>query len=123
MSALLVEDLVGETPAHSLVGSWRHMERGAQGRPQLVALPGGDLGAVAAPGLRSGAVAPVAERPSVAVGSDSWQLTDRGIAVAVVLFLAVVVAAAVVMVGAFLSVSNAPLPQVSTVQAGASGQV
>ena len=38
-----------------------------------------------------------------------WQLTDRGIAVAVVTFLAVLLTAAVVLVGAFLAVPERPV--------------
>lgn len=41
-----------------------------------------------------------------------WRLTDRGIAVAVVTFLAVLLTAAVVLVGAFLAVPERPVSAV-----------
>lgn len=46
-----------------------------------------------------------AARPAAA----GWQLTERGIAVAVIGFISVFVTALVVLIGAFLAVSNEPL--------------
>lgn len=110
MSALLAEDLTATIPvALPSVGTqprrWRHVERGPVSRPLLVALPGGRPGGVAAPGARSLSAPAAVSGPA----SSSWQLTDRGLAVVVIFFLALVATAAVVMVGGFLSVSNAPV--------------
>ena len=110
MSALLAEDLAATIPATlPSVGTrprrWRHVERGPVSRPQLVALPGGRPCGVAAPGVRSVGAPAAAARPS----ASSWQLTDRGIAVVVLFFLALVATAAVVLVGSFLAVSDAPV--------------
>lgn len=92
MSALLVDDLIVATPTRpQSAAAWRHVEREVQARPQLVALPGGRHA-----------------RPRPAA-SGSWQLTDRGIAVVVGFFLALLTTAAVVLVTGFLSVSDAPL--------------
>nr|WP_300149066.1 hypothetical protein [Propionicimonas sp.] len=109
MSALLVDDMVVPVPTRPQPGRWRHVERGPQARPRLVGLPGGRPEGVPAPELRP--ARPGASRPAAA-SAESWQLTDRGIAVVVIFFLAVVAAAAVVLVGGFLSVSDAPLPSV-----------
>lgn len=46
-----------------------------------------------------------AARPAAA----GWQLTERGIAVAVIGFISVFVTALVVLIGAFLAVPNEPL--------------
>lgn len=110
MSALLVDDLVVPVPTRPQPGRWRHVERGPQARPQVVGLPGGRPEGVPAPELRAArpAVTAVA-RPAAAPRADGWHLTDRGIAVVVVFFLAVVATAAVVLVTSFLSVSDAPL--------------
>ena len=110
MSALLVDDLVVPVPVRPQPGRWRHVERGPQARPQVVSLPGGRPEGVPAPELRATAPAAKAAARPIAPRGDSWQLTDRGIAVVVVFFLAVVATAAVVLVTSFLSVSNAPLP-------------
>lgn len=108
MSALPVDDLVVRVPTGPQSTRWRHVESGPQSRPQLVGLPGGRPQGVAAPRLRPASVSRPLPRPTAT--RDSWQLTDRGIAVVVVLFLTVVAVAAVVLVGAFLSVSDAPVP-------------
>jgi hypothetical protein len=47
--------------------------------------------------------------PIVSPARPSWKLTDRGIAVVLTLFVALVLAGAAVLFGAFLSVSDAPL--------------
>jgi hypothetical protein len=59
---------------------------------------------VAAPGAPTVVAPAAASRPA-----STWQLTDRGLAVVVMFFLALVATAAVVMVGGFLAVSNAPV--------------
>lgn len=105
MSALLVDDLVATVPTRTRPGRWRHVERGPQARPQLVALPGGRPGGVGAPQVRGS----VPEGIRVAAPAGSWRLTDRGIAVVVVFFLALVATAALVLVDGFLAVSNAPV--------------
>lgn len=92
MSALLVDDLI---PASGEAVAWRHVPKA---RPQLRVLPGGASVAVAARPAASG------------VQLGSWQLTERGLAVLVGFFLALFATAAVVLVGGFLSVSNAPAP-------------
>lgn len=53
-------------------------------------------------------VPPVESVRPVAAGSN-WQLTERGIAVAVVTFLAVFLVAVGVLVGAFLAIPERPL--------------
>jgi len=119
MSALLIEDLSTTIPV-SLPGTgaeprrWRHVERGPQARPHLVSLPGGRPGGVAAP-----AAARVPARVAASTPARTWELTDQGIAVVVVFFLAVVALAAVVLVSGFLAVSDAPLPVAPPVVAAA----
>lgn len=55
-------------------------------------------------------LAPVSGLPEpTGATTSSWQLTDRGIAVAVVSFLAVFLTGVVVLVGAFLAVPEQPL--------------
>lgn len=120
MSALLVDDLVVTVPGRPQPGRWRHVDSGPQARPRVVVLPGGRPEGVAAPQVRP-APRTHSTRPA-ATASDSWQLTDRGIAVAVVLFLAVVAVAAVVLVGAFLSVSDAPIPTAPQAPVAAAAQ-
>ncbi|MCA0294399.1 MAG: hypothetical protein LCH96_03615 [Actinobacteria bacterium] len=115
MSALLVDDLYVTVPTRPQPGRWRHVENSPQARPQSAALPGGRPQGVTAPPVRR--VAP-ATRPTVtAAPSAGWHLTDRGIAVVVVFFLAVVATAAAVLVTGFLSVSNDPLQSVPAHQA------
>ena len=120
MSALLVDDLVVTVPDRPQPGRWRHVDGGPQARPRVVGMPGGRPEGVAAPQVRP---APRAHtmRPTVAA-ADSWRLTDRGIAVAVVPFLTVVAVAAVVLVGAFLSVSDAPIPTAPQAPVAAAAQ-
>ena len=110
MSALLIDDLVITAPTRPQPARWRHVERGPQARPQRAGSPGGRPEGVTAPQLRSAPATRPGVRPSARPASDAWQLTDRGIAVAVLLFLSVVAVSAVVLVGAFLSVSDAPVP-------------
>ena len=108
MSALLVDEMVVQAPSRQQPRRWRHVNRGPEGRPNLVALPGGRPAGVAAPELRSARVAP-APRTTQAAAVAPLQLTDRGIAVIVVLFLALVATAVVVLVSGFLAVSNDPI--------------
>jgi hypothetical protein len=56
--------------------------------------------------------------PIVAPAGPSWKLTDRGIAVVLALFVGLVLAGAVVLVGAFLGVSDAPLRTTPAVASG-----
>jgi hypothetical protein len=93
MSALLVDDLIVPLPTRPASTGWRHVGPG-QARPQLAAVP-----APRAP-VRTRTSAPAAQ----------LRLTDRGIAVIVMFFLALIATAAVVLVTSFLSVSNDPLP-------------
>ncbi len=113
MSALLVDDLIVQVPTRTQPGRCRHGERVPPARPQLTVLPGGRPDGVAAPTVRpqARAVCPAAPGASEP-GTSGWQLTERGIAVVVVFFLALVATAAVVLVTSFLSVSNAPLHEV-----------
>lgn len=108
MSALLVDDLYVPVPTRPQPGRWRHVESGPQARPQFAATPGGRPLGVAAPQLRQ---APMARHATAPAASPGWQLTERGIAVVVLFFLAVVATAAVVLVSSFLAVSNTPLSQ------------
>ena len=94
MSALLVDDLIVPLPARAATTGWRHIEHGApvaQPWPRLVTAP-----------------VPVVERQSRPAAP--LRLTDRGIAVVVMFFLALIATAAVVLVTSFLSVSNEPFP-------------
>ncbi len=108
MSALLVDDLYVPVPTRPQPGRWKHVDGSPKARPQAGALPGGRPLGVAAPQVRRLAAA---ERPEVSPARPTagWHLTDRGIAVVVVFFLAVVATAAVVLLGSFLAVSDAPL--------------
>ena len=94
MSALLVDDLIVPLPVRPATTGWRHVEHiepAVRPRLQLVTEP-------APPVVReSRQAAPL-------------RLTDRGIAVIVVFFLALIATAAVVLVTSFLSISNDPLP-------------
>lgn len=109
MSALLVDDLVVPVPTRPQPSRWRHVRRGPQARPERAGQPGGRPEGVVAPQLGSAAVRTPVARASATTLSGSWQLTDRGIAAVVILFLAVVAVSAAVLVGAFLSVSDAPV--------------
>ena len=86
MSALLVDDLL--VPAPSAGSSWRRV-RGPQ-EPQLRLVP------------------EPAVRPEAVVAAP-LRLTERGLRVVVSFFLALFVTAAVVLVGAFFSVSDTPV--------------
>jgi hypothetical protein len=89
MSALLVDDLIVPLPTRSQSEGWRHVEREDRARPHLVAVP---------------------EPTRVSGQASPMRLTDRGLAVIVVFFLALVATAAVVLVTSFLGVSNEPIP-------------
>jgi len=91
MSALLVDDLIVPLPTRPAATGWRHVETAARPRPRLVTAP------TPATGRTSGQAAPL-------------RLTDRGMAVIVVFFLALIATAAVVLVTSFLSVSNDRVP-------------
>lgn len=94
MSALLVDDLFVPLPTRPAATGWRHVEHvepAARPRPHLVTVP---------------------EPATVRASREAapLRLTDRGIAVIVVFFLALIATAAVVLVTSFLSVSNDPVP-------------
>jgi hypothetical protein len=94
MSALLVDDMIVPLPTRTAATGWRHVENvepAARPRPHLVTEP-----------------APVAVRASRQAAP--LRLTDRGIAVIVVFFLALIATAAVVLVTSFLGISNDPVP-------------
>jgi len=91
MSALLVDDLIVPLPTRPATNGWRHVEPGQQARRGTVA-------------------APATVRVRASTPTAPLRLTDRGIAVAVVFFLALIATAAVVLVTSFLSVSNEPIP-------------
>ena len=94
MSALLVDDMIVPLPTRTAANGWRHVENvepAARPRPHLVT-----------------EAAPVAVDASCQAAP--LRLTDRGIAVIVVLFLALIATAAVVLVTSFLSISNDPVP-------------
>ena len=98
MSALLVDELIVPLPTRPQATAWRHVEPGLRQRPHLAVVP-----------------EPVQTR--AAGRPASLRLTDRGIAVVVVFFLAVVATAAVVLVTSFLGVSNEPIPASGTTPA------
>ncbi|MFT4111017.1 hypothetical protein [Propionicimonas sp.] len=107
MSALLLEDLLVPVPTTApQPGRWRHVERSPQARP-ATGLPGGRPLGVVAPPVQA---VPAAARPAGASRRSDWQLTDRGVAVVVLFFLAVVALSAAALVVGFLSVSDAPIP-------------
>lgn len=110
MSALLIDELDVAAPIRQQPRRWRHVDRRPEARPQLVGLPGGRPAGVRAPEVGPGQsrVRPLAS-PASRPAAGSWQLTDRGIAVVTVFFLALLVIAAVVLVNGFLAVSNAPI--------------
>jgi hypothetical protein len=94
MSALLVDDMIVPLPTRTAATGWRHVENvepAPRSRPHLVT-----------------EAAPVAVRASRKAAR--LRLTDRGIAVVVVFFLALLATAAVVLVTSFLSISNDPIP-------------
>ncbi len=91
MSALLVDDLIVPLPTRPAAAGWRHVEPAARREQRLVTMPTNTAARAA------GQVAPL-------------RLTDRGLAVIVVFFVALIATAAVVLVTSFLSVSNDPVP-------------
>lgn len=103
MSALLVDDLVITTARHPQPRRWRHV-RGSGSDAQVVQFPLAPEAPVEAG--RSAA----ATRP-IGISLGSWQLTARGLAVLMGLFVTVVAIAAIVLVGGFLAVSNAPIAE------------
>ena len=121
MSVLLVDELEVQPPIRLQPKRWRHVARKPEARPQLVGLPGGRPGGVAAPEL-GGAVAAGVRRPEVAATPTPLRLTERGLAVVVTFFLALVATAAVVLVTSFLTVSDAPIPAGPAASALVSGQ-
>lgn len=119
MSAVLVDEMVNTavpTPVTTRP-RWRHVPqpRGPIARPQHPATSGGRPLGPAAPLVRR----VVAAEPIVEV-APGWQLTRRGLAVAMAVFLTVVAAGLVTLVAGFLAVSNAPVQvpaPISVVQA------
>lgn len=110
MSALLVDELIVPLPTKRLrtqppAGGWRHVERDPRARPHLAARPA----QAPAQALYAGQPAPL-------------RLTDRGLAVVVGFFLALVAIAAVVLVTSFLGVSNEPTPARAPVSSVIAGQ-
>ncbi len=94
MSALLVDDMIVPLPTRAAATGWRHVENvepAARPRPHLVT----EAAPVGGPASRQAA---------------PLRLTDRGIAVIVVFFLALIATAAIVLVTSFLSISNDPVP-------------
>jgi hypothetical protein len=108
MSAMLIETVRDDELAAPRVGSaprWRHVPqtRGPVARPMHPAAPGGRPSAApAAPLVR-------VARPVAAPASQGWQLTRRGLAVVMTLFLGMVAAATITAVAAFVTISNEPV--------------
>ena len=98
MSALLVDEMFLPLPTRPQATGWRHVEQPSQPRPQLSVVRD------SVPMVRSAA------SPRAIGNAAPLRLTDRGIAVVVVFFLALVATAAVVLVTSFLGVSNDPIP-------------
>lgn len=116
MSATLVEEMVVAVP--SVRPRWRHVpqQRGPVARPSHPASPAGRPAVAAAPPLvRARVSAPV----EIALG-QGLQLTRRGLAVVMTVFLGVVAAGVLTLLGGFLAISNDPsVPQApSVLQAG-----
>jgi hypothetical protein len=116
MSAVLVEEMA-ITPAATRP-RWRHVpqSRGPIARPNHPGAPGGRPVGAAAPLVRARVPAPVV----IAVG-HGLQLTRRGLAVVVSVFLGAVAAGVLTLAAGFLAISNEPVaPQVpaAAVQAG-----
>lgn len=105
MSAVLVEEMV-ITPTTTRP-RWRHVPqtRGPVARPNHPGSPGGRPVAPVAPWVRARARA---SAPMAAAMGGGLQLTRRGLAVVMTLFLGVVTAGVLTLVGGFLAVSNAP---------------
>ncbi|MFT3831801.1 MAG: hypothetical protein QM711_00555 [Micropruina sp.] len=116
MSAMLVEEMVVASP--SVRPRWRHVPqtRGPVARPSHPASPVGRPAVAAAPPLvRARVSAPV----EIRLG-QGLQLTRRGLAVVMAVFLGAVAAGVLTLLGGFLAVSNDPgVPQSpSVIQAG-----
>lgn len=116
MSAVLVEEMV-ITPTTTRP-RWRHVPqaRGPVARPNHPGAPGGRPLTAAAPLVRARVSAPVA----IAVG-QGLQLTRRGLALVMTVFLGAVAAGVVTLVAGFLAVPNEPAVPVAPaamVQAG-----
>lgn len=120
MSALLVDELDVLAPGRPQPKRWRHVARKPEARPQLVLLPGGRPGGVAAPELRSASTQ--LRRPGPRSAPAQLRLTERGLAVVVVFFLALLATAAVVLVTSFLAVSDAAIPSGPAASVVVSGQ-
>lgn len=122
MSAVLVEELAG-TPVATRP-RWRHVPqvRGPLARPSHPGAPGGRPAVAAGPLVRGRVSEPKPAPEPIAIAlAEGLQLTRRGLAVAVTLFLGVVAAGVLTLVAGFLAVSNAPVvPQAPSVavQAG-----
>ncbi len=103
MSAVLVEEMV-ITPTTARP-RWRHVPqgRGPIARPSHPGTPGGRPAAATAPLVR----ARVAEPVAIAVG-QGLQLTRRGLAVVMTVFLGAVAAGVLTLVAGFLAVPNEP---------------
>lgn len=102
MSAMLVDEAIA-TQVTTTRPRWRHVQqtRGPVARPSNPVAPGGRPAATMVPLVRARVAAPV-------VVQQGLQLTRRGLAVVMGLFLGVVAVAAVTLVVAFFSVSNDP---------------
>ena len=109
MSALLVDDLIVPLPTRPQATAWRHVEPGSRQRPHLAVAP---ETVVREPGVPAPVVPGHAR--TLAAQPAPLRLTDRGIAVVLIFFLAVVATAAVILVTSFLSVSNDPIPASGT---------
>lgn len=101
MSAMLVEQQV-TTPVTSRP-RWRHVPqpRGPIARQNHPGSPGGRPLSAPVPMIRTYSVQAVAQ--------PTWQLTRRGLKVAIALFVGVFALATITLVGAFFSVSNDPI--------------
>ena len=90
---MLVDDMIVRLPTRTAATGWRHVD---QVEPATRPMP-----------------YLVTEAAPVSVGASRQaaplRLTDRGIAVIVVFFLALMATAAVVLVTSFLSISNDPI--------------
>lgn len=104
MSALLVDDLYVPLSTRPVVAGWRHVEADELPSPRLAAVP-------------------QQARVGTSTQAAPLRLTDRGIAVIVVFFIALFATAAVVLVTSFLSVSNDPIPARADAPALVAGQV
>lgn len=116
MSALLVDDLVIAAPSRKR-SQWQHVRPTAH-LARVVQLP------IVEESLQLAPVAPVVEpvgapRPRsatapIGISVGDWQLTARGLAAVMALFLGVVAVAAVVLISSFFAVSNEPIAEGSS---------